>query len=61
MLDEEEREDAGMREKFQEEWRLEPSNKLTDTLRKNVRNNSALLWLMTYDLLFVCLFVLFCF
>lgn len=36
MLDEEQREDTELRDRFKEQWKREPSGKLTETLRKEV-------------------------
>lgn len=43
MLDEEERADAQLRKQFKEKWKLEPSSKLTDALRKEVHLYGALI------------------
>lgn len=36
MLDTEQREDTELRDRFKEQWKREPSDKLTETLRKEV-------------------------
>lgn len=36
MLDDEQREDTELKDRFKEQWKREPSNKLTETLRKEV-------------------------
>lgn len=38
MLDDEQREDTELRDRFKEQWKRESSNKLTETLRKEVRD-----------------------
>ena len=40
MLDEEEREDTELRDRFKDKWNRQPSDKLTDSLRKEVMNIS---------------------
>lgn len=46
MLNEEEREDTELRNRFKEKWRREPSSKLTETLRKDVRSQQLIVTIL---------------
>ena len=41
MLDEEEREDSELRDRFKERWSRQPSSKLTEPLRKEVHSHNS--------------------